>query len=169
MIEADLEALSTQVDALTALTSSDQKALPEPIEPEAESNPQQFEMEYTILSELWDALLTLQHTTLDLQMATDQSESYAPQRGRNTEQLRQFAESYNALSQLVHRKRPFYPRAIFNALVRIMAPTEMGVTPLSSDEGDQEQGYWENAINRADEIVEGIDQVCELIRKRMVG
>ena len=50
-----------------------------------------------------------------------------------------------------------------------MAPTEMGVTPLSSDEGDQEQGYWENVINRADEIVEGIDQVCELIRKRTVG
>ncbi len=128
-----------------------------------------------LLSELWDALLSFQEAALDL-LPADGEPDVAAEEGPagGLAQRRTYERAYRGLSTLLHRRRPFYPASIFQALLRIMTLGDPQSLHGAIEREDTQQETDSPPIppspaDRIPDVVDEIDQVCELIRTHLMG
>jgi hypothetical protein len=130
--------------------------------------------EAELLSELWEALLSFQEAALDFQSGFDGSAPGNEGPTGEQAQRRNYDRTYRGLSTLLHRRRPFYPAQIFQALLRIMTLGDpQSLKAASNEQAAEDQveksGRPGGARERITTVVEEIDQVCELIRTHLMG
>lgn len=130
------------------------------------------EKEFEILSEVWKTLVDLRQATHGLRPLLDRIDPNESEEERKERRLQKLSESYNALVGVVEKNRPFYSEGIYEALFKIMM--------IAADEAD-EYGYrdpyrrppgpeyWRNALDNQRKILEAVDNVCDLIRERIVA
>ena len=122
-----------------------------------------FDKEYEVLSQLWETLLDLQRAALSVQPVSMETDENHNTMGVKPEGLEKFADAFSALSDLMHRQRPFFPQKIYDSLVGLMTVNET----LEEELQKNAREYWEAGRRNAGEIVRRIDRLCEQIRARV--
>lgn len=131
-----------------------------------------FEKEFEILSELWKALVELRGATQSLRPIFDYTNPHETEEERKRNRIQPFAESFTNIGSIVDKNRPFYPQSIYDVLVEILtiARNEANEFLYTDTENQRpDRSYWDNALKNQQTIVEKIDQVCDLIRQRIVA
>jgi hypothetical protein len=168
---SEIEALRAQLDQPPPPTEV--TITPPPVEEGAIGlRDARYERDYQVLSDLWDVLYDYRRATLDLGLYLEDTPAEGKVTPTRETRLRIFAQSKNALSELLHRQMPFYPSEIYTAtldLLNIGGDRETDPDLEISQTGEQDHilAYWESTGKRGAEILEGIEIVSELIRKRI--
>jgi hypothetical protein len=126
-----------------------------------------FEREFEILSEMWAAVVDLRGATLAMRPIVGFDDPNKSEEEVKKERLERFNESYDKCFSLIEKKRPFYPEEIYKALT--------GIMQIAIDEVRQSQlfgykpEYYKLAMQNAQAIINGIEDVCKAIRKRIMA
>jgi hypothetical protein len=131
-----------------------------------------FEKEFEILSELWRALVELRGATLNLRPVFDHYDLKETEEERKQKRLSLFGEKFNTFAGIVDKNRPFYPQKIYQVLFDILMIAKNEAIEFSypaTENQRPDRSYWDNAQKNHQVIVEKIDQVCDLIRQRIVA
>lgn len=102
-------------------------------------------------------------------------DSYVPKEQeaeRKQQRLRRFGEAFDAFTRAVIKNRPFYPTDVYEQLLGLRSlAIEEAVDYQWTNPDDKASKrapeYWEKAHQNAEKIVQKVDEICELIRKRI--
>lgn len=124
----------------------------------------QFEKEFQIYGELWDHLITLGRAAAKFRALRN-----APDPGATADQeLAELRDAYNAYSDLVYRRRPFYAPVVYDLAketLHLASDVNDWATwagPHSST--DKQEDAKGAALDRINELV---NTICEAIRARI--
>lgn len=166
----DLNAVGQQMQVLARRISAQEETIRHQMASRPSLDPIRFEKEVEILSTLWQALLEMQNAALELALMNPGEEIQAAETTPRLEAgLRKLANSYNALSVVIHQHRPFFPADIFDDLVKLMTMVTQDDTStvpgrLQAGSIGHEEAFWLQAIGKTGAIVEAIDEICAHIR-----
>ena len=117
-----------------------------------------FDKEFDVLSELWQALVELRHSTLNLRPILDSVDPKETEEQRKLKRLNKFSESYNNFLSKLWQYQPFYPKEIFDALEEIRTFAYSEVLDYELAETRHIREYWDKAKENSEAIVSGIDK-----------
>ncbi len=131
-----------------------------------------FGNEFEILHEVWQNLIDLRKATQGLRPILDYIDPEESEEERKRKRLKAFSESHRAFIDAVEKNQPFYPKEIYASLHEIAL--------ITYDEADEyairdpsrrplDQKYWESALKNQKAILKAVDDVRELIRKRVAA
>lgn len=127
----------------------------------------QFEKEFEIHTQLWEALVKLRDITAQLRPAFEFVDSSKSQEEWREMKLKAFNEAFNSLVQVFEPNRPFYPIEIYREIEEILKTArseQIDYTHLS-DKRDRE--YWRKGEENVKSLLERVDRVELLIRNRI--
>ena len=171
----DVEEITDKVERVRSQYITDIEILRSDLGMRAHVHKLQFEREFDILSQVWDKLIDLSVATHGLRPVLDNVEPDIPEQEVKAQRLQIFLKSSDAFFNTVHKNRPFYPQEIFDALAKVMEVTRIEAAEysvrspyLASGHGSGfNRDYWERGISNARAIIAAIDEVCEVIRRRI--
>ena len=130
----------------------------------------QYEAEFGAYREIWDQLVPVHRAVLALRPAFDIGLAEGETEDqRRYQRLQAFATAFNAFTETVDKRRPFYPAPIaaeLNALIKLVRGEAIDYQ-IGPGAGRSE--YWKTAIANSAAIGEHIDRVCDLVRQRLSG
>jgi hypothetical protein len=135
----------------------------------------QFEKEFQILSELWGQLIDLKHSLANTNIELAKYLFDDPQ--KKIDILLEFSGKSKPLTDLWERNRPFYPEEIYKALDKsidlINLDFQQHYFPFCGSRADltKEELIFEfSALAKKNhvELMNQLDDLCELIRTRIV-
>ena len=126
----------------------------------------QFEKEFSIYTNLWAKLIDLRNTTASLRPVLDTIDSTKNEEDIKKERLEKQYEKLIAVAESFDKNRPFYSMEIYKEV--------NGLLNLSRSEAidyqwnnKKETKYWEDSQKSIKELVEAMDKISDLIRKRI--
>jgi hypothetical protein len=126
----------------------------------------QFEHEYATYRSVWECLFQLQIATLSLRPIMDRHDATETEEQRVQRRISEFVTPFNAYSKMVEANKPFYPQAVYEALVAVRDKCRSEVIDYEhSDRRTAE--YWKGAMSSHKEILELIESACTTIRARI--
>lgn len=132
----------------------------------------QFEKEFVILQEVWGKLVELQNATRRLRPIYDSPEPDLSEEQRKDMRLKKFDEAFRGYYEVVEKSKPFYPQIVYDELTPLMKSTyseavEYRVfSPVPNKLGYDEK-YYEKMQKNIGEIIERVDKICDVIRRRV--
>jgi len=170
----DIEEVTDKVESVRKQYASEIEVLRSELSRQSHIHNIAFEKEFQTLSEIWESLVELQGAAMGLRPMLD---SYVPkgqEDERKQERLRQFGEAFGAFTRTVIKNRPFYPTDIYVQLLGLRSlaieeAVDYQWTNPRDKTSDYAPEYWKKAIQNAEKIVQKVDDICELIRTRIVA
>ena len=131
----------------------------------------QFETEFQAFKDIWGKLLDVRSKTLSLRPMMDTATtSPEDSDSRKDARLKAFADSFNSFVELAEKNKPFYPPDIWRALESIFKiARDEAIGYQYSDFEHDGRKYWDDAMKHREQILNGIDSVCDAIRARVEG
>jgi hypothetical protein len=126
----------------------------------------QFEKEYLIYGEIWEALVSLKIATDSLRpimdyVAPEQSEDEIKQK-----RMKNFIDPFNSFSLLLQKHKPFYPISVYEALSNVR--TKCHHESVDFEVGKKnDRDYYKEAVANSREISSLIDDACTSIQERL--
>lgn len=130
----------------------------------------QYEAEFGAYREIWEQLVPVHRAVLalrpsfDVGLAEGETEDQ-----RKYRRLDAFAKAFNAFTETVDKRRPFYPAPIaseLNSLIKLVRGEALDYQIGPAGGNSQ---YWQKAIDNSAAIGQHIDRVCDLVRQRLSG
>jgi hypothetical protein len=130
----------------------------------------QFEKEFQIYVELWDALIKVHNTAVRLRPV------FKPATGRTevewyNDALKEFGEAYQGYATVLHSHKPFIAKEVYDGCVSIrdIAHKEgTEFTYLSPPRtAEERREYYGHAKENITSIEQKADEVCDLIKSRI--
>ena len=128
----------------------------------------QFEKEFSIYSDVWDALVEVRDAVLSLRPWMDSwPEDKDARKKMQQDRMNLFADTFESFGKLAEKQKPFYADSIYAEIGALRKTMKREFIEYRYSDGDREKDYWENAEKNAAKIVEQSDRICEAIRNRV--
>jgi len=126
----------------------------------------QFEKEFFIYTDLWAKLIELRNTTASLRPAFDTLDTTKNEEEIKKERTeKQFMKLIDVVESF-DKNRPFYSKEIYDKINGLIKLTRHeGIDYFYSEKKDIQ--YWKDSEKNIKEIVESMDNISDLIRKRI--
>ncbi|MDN3617215.1 hypothetical protein ACFFUS_00075 [Vibrio gallaecicus] len=126
----------------------------------------QFEKEYLIYGEIWEALVSLKIATDGLRPIMDYVDPKQSEDERKQERMTQFIDPFNSFSLLLQTHKPFYSSSVYEALSNVR--TKCHHESVDFDVGKKnDPDYYKEAVANSREISSLIDDACTAIQERL--
>jgi hypothetical protein len=126
----------------------------------------QFEKEYLIYGEIWEALVSLKIATDSLRPLMDYIDPKQSEDERKQERMKNFIVPFNSFSLLLQKHKPFYSASVYEALSNVR--TKCHHESVDFDVGKKnDPDYYKEAIANSREISSLIDDACTAIQERL--
>jgi hypothetical protein len=128
----------------------------------------QFEAELHTYEEIWEKLIDVQRSAMELRPALDRG--LAPgetKEQRKSQRLQRFADAFNEFTRTVRKRRPFYPEEVFKELNELVRLAHSEAVDYQLGEPGVDPGYWKQAMDNAQKISAQVDNLCNVIRERL--
>ena len=128
----------------------------------------QFDKEFSCYSSIWGAAFELKECVMELRPVLDFTDENEPFEIRKERRLLKFKEAFNAFVVHSESNKPFLPLEVYEKIekFRIECRKESILYQYGDPKGPIEE-YWEVAEKNRKIINDLLDEVCELIRKRL--
>ena len=128
----------------------------------------QFEAEFHIYQEIWERLIDVQRSAMELRPMLDRGLTQGETADqRKAERLGRFAQAFNEFTRTYWKRRPFYPDDVFRELNELTRLVHGEAIDYELKEPRVDPGYWHQARDNAQRISEQIDRLCIVIRERL--
>ncbi len=127
----------------------------------------QFDLELSIYREIWEAMIPLYISTSSLRPNFDSINPEESEDERMNRRFREFAESYNLISGLIEKNKPFYPKEIYECLIAVRKLCSQESDEYLAKEYEERRVYWKQARQNREELTKLVDEACEEIRVRI--
>ena len=106
----------------------------------------QFEAEFRIYQEIWEHLVDVQRTAMELRPMVDRglAEGETAEQ-RKAERLQGFAQAFNGFTRTYWKRRPFYPDDVFRELNELTTLVRGEAIDYELMEPQLDRGYWHQA------------------------
>jgi hypothetical protein len=126
----------------------------------------QFEKEFNIYNELWGLLIKLRNSAASLRPSAD----FMPH-GKTREEIKKdrldlFDTSFNEVVKSFDYNKPFYSIEIYKEIEKILRISRSEAIDYSFGEQKGKE-YWEQGEKNINTIVDSVDVILNLIRKRI--
>jgi hypothetical protein len=168
----DIEEITEKIEGVRKQYTSEIEVLRSNLSRQSHIHNIAFEKEFEILSEVWASLVELQAAAMGLRPVLDSVDPKESEDERKQKRLKQFGEAFGAFTRVVIKNRPFYPTEIYSQLLSLRGlAIEEAVEYQWRNPTDKGSGrdpeYWKKAHQNAEKIIQKVDEICELIRKRI--
>lgn len=170
----DIGEITHEIEGIRNEYSKNIEVLKSNLEKKTHVHQVRYEHEFKVLVDVWDSLIHLRNTTIQLRPIFDVNDSSKTEDQKKEERLREFSSAYQGFVDKVEKNRPFYPAKVYKSLtelIRIMRAEALEYqfkTPNSNQPGF-DQKYWNSAIQNKEMIVAAVDSICETIRKQLAA
>lgn len=127
----------------------------------------QFDLELSIYREIWEAMIPLYVSTSSLRPTIDTINSEETEEERINRRFKEFAESYNKISGLIEKNKPFYSKEIYDCLIAVRKLCSQEADEYLDKEYEERRVYWKQARKNRVELNKLVDEACEAIRIRI--
>ncbi|XBS71167.1 hypothetical protein ABK905_09475 [Acerihabitans sp. KWT182] len=127
----------------------------------------QFEKEYSIYQGIWEKLIDLKFTTLELRPQIEFNISVENKNQERERKLIKFAEDFNEFLLVYQYGKPFYSKEVFEELKTIDHLSRKEEAEYHFLHTPEDKGYWSEASKQNKEIIAQVDKCCESIRNRI--
>jgi hypothetical protein len=127
-----------------------------------------YEREMQVYERVWPTISGLRDAVLALRPpGFVMVNSGEPEEDRNNRLIRNYFDAKRAFAEATEHNRPFYPPEIWGEIVPLsrLCQAEGGQYMLMNPRDDP--GYWQRAIDNAEQINLKVENICEAIRKRL--
>lgn len=166
IIEKEKATLQQKMAEIQADLNNTNKKLEAELERSVFIDKLQFEHEFSIYKEIWEALVNLRAATLMLRPTLDFVDPEQTREERIRNRLKAFAGPFETYRKLIEKYKPFYSPNVYLALSEILEKCygeSIGVEYVERKRSE----YFKEARENQKQIVEAIDSSCEEIRKRI--
>lgn len=125
----------------------------------------QFEKEFNVYTDLWAKLIDLRNSTASLRPIMDYKEKDKTEEEIKTERLREQWTKLVAVGDTFDKNRPFYSKDIYKEIESLIKLSRFEA--IDYQHGERNRDYWEKAEENIKKIVESMDKIANLIRKRI--
>mgnify|MGYP001806191829 CR=1 FL=1 len=126
----------------------------------------QFEKEFTIYSELWAKLVDLRNSTLALRPSGELIDPSKTNEERRVEKLKFVWQMMYELCETFEKNRPFYAKEVHKEIDEMIKVSKFEAVNFQHGDNRNRQ-YWEDAESSAKKIVESMEKLSNMIRKRI--
>jgi hypothetical protein len=126
---------------------------------------QQFDAEFIIYREIWEKLVVVRRTFVELHPFSDVIRSLEAQEETQQQREKAFNSAYDEFIHAVHRNEPFYSDEVHKALLAII-----GVcidAKFDFEFPDAGTNYWQRVRGNKEKLHESINTACTSIRSRV--
>jgi hypothetical protein len=127
----------------------------------------QFEHEYNIYKQVWEALIELQESVLKIRPEREYVHSGESQEARVKRKIAAFTEVYDMYIDVMEKNKPFYSPEVYLALTEVRDRCD----DEAADAGEIERlglnEYWTQAERNREGVIASIERACEAIRTRI--
>jgi hypothetical protein len=166
----DIAELTEKVESVKTLYAADLERLRHTLARSDVYHRAQYEAEFGAYREIWEQLVPVHRAVLALRPAFDVGLAEGETEDqRRYKRLDAFAKTFNAFTETVDKRRPFYPAPIateLNALIKLVRGEAID---YQIGPGSGHSQYWQKAIENSAAIGQHIDRVCDLVRQRLSG
>lgn len=126
----------------------------------------QFEKEFEIYNDLWGKLIDLRNHTGALRPQMDSYDPNQSEEERMKERLEKLNDSFNACLASFDKNKPFYPQDVYDKIEKALRLSRSEA--IDYQHGDKHsREYWEDSKKNIDEMIDAMEKVCEIMRKRI--
>lgn len=126
----------------------------------------QFEKEFNVYTDLWAKLIDLRNVTASLRPAMDTRDNTKTEDEIKQERLSKQWEKLVLVSDTFQKNRPFYSDDIYKEIESLVKISRIEAIKYHHGERYNHE-YWEEAERNIKEIIDSMDKIATLIRKRI--
>lgn len=125
----------------------------------------QFEKEFNVYTDLWAKLIDLRNSTASLRPIMDTRERGKTEEEIKNERLKEQWTKLVAVADTFDKNKPFYSKDIYKEIESLIKLSRFEA--IDYQHGERNRDYWEKAEENIKKIVESMDKIANLIRKRI--
>lgn len=166
----DIEELTKKVEGVKTSYAADLERLRHTLARSDVYHRAQYDAEFGAYREIWEQLVPVHRAVLALRPAFDigLAEGETDEQ-RRFHRLEAFAKAFNAFTETVDKRRPFYPSPIASELDELIKLVRGEAIDYQIGPGSGRGEYWKQAIANSAAIGEHVNRVCDLVRQRLSG
>lgn len=126
----------------------------------------QFDTEFANYKSIWECLVDLRASTLQIRPMLDFIDPKEPKEDRLKRRLTAFQGNFNALREQVEKNKPFYAQSVYDKLTTVIDLCHSEAIDAEYQERPSRE-YWQEAEKSRNDILVAIDETCESIRSRV--
>lgn len=127
----------------------------------------QFDKEFGVYQEIWEAMIPLRQSTLTLRPMLDQTDPNQPEEERIKERLQKFGPAFMTYRDIIEKNKPFYAESVYEKLFKVLELCHTEAIEYQFKDDRNLKDYWEGQRKNHVAINKAIDDSCESIRKRI--
>jgi len=125
----------------------------------------QFEKEYEIYIELWGYLIDLRNKTALLKPTFESRDKNKTDEEIDFIKLKAVNNAFDFVVISFDKNRPFYSQNIYNEINTLLRTTQNEMVDFEFPDGTKEARL--STIKNIEKILDSLENICELIRKRI--
>ena len=126
----------------------------------------QFEKEFSIYTDLWAKLVDLKTATVRLRPSLDTTDNSKTEAEVKQERLENLDTKRFDVVEAFQKNKPFYSRDIYKEVEGVLKISTNEAIGYAIGRSHQDK-YWETAEMNAKQIVDSMDKISNLIRRRI--
>ena len=126
----------------------------------------QFEKEFNVYTDLWAKLIDLRNKTVSLRPFLDSRDTNKTEDEIMIERLKEQWIKLVAVGETFDKNKPVYSKDVYKEIESLVKLARFEA--IDYEHGDRrESTYWEKADENVKKIVDSMDKIANLIRKRI--
>jgi hypothetical protein len=126
----------------------------------------QFEKEFSVYTDLWAKLIDLRNVTASLRPMLDTRDSTKTEDEIKIERLTKQWEKLILVSDTFEKNRPFYSKDVYKEIDSLVKLSRFEAIDYEHGERHSRE-YWDEAQKNIKNIIDSMDKIATLIRKRI--
>ena len=156
----DIGEITEQVKKVETKYSSELEKLRSDLERKTHVSTSQFTLEFETYQEIWKSLVEVRRDLKDLALTFGAAEKSSV--------CKKLQEDFNSLHKLAEQKRPFYPKEIWEELIKLLRDfDDVGFEMRLPDNSKSHEELSAKGKARFEKVSNATESVCEAIRSRL--
>lgn len=126
----------------------------------------QFEKEFNIYVELWKKLIDLRNTSASLRPMLEYVDKSKSHEEIRNDKLRGLNDKFNEVVNEFEYNRPFYSKKVYNEIEKVLRTSRFEAIDFEHMT-ERSKEDWEQSKKNINQIIDSVDKVSDLIRKRI--
>lgn len=159
--------VEVEIEAFRAEASANSLRLQHALDRRLHVHALQFEKEQKVYEEIWATLIEMAKSVSQLRPPLDYHKPEETEEQRKLARLSRLSESAQRFLDQVNKERPFYARDVYDKLHELGQIVRVEAIEYQYGDASELSDYWRKALENSKAISAKIDEVCEVIRRRI--